>query len=127
MLITAILLITSALVFYTVGVWAEKIQGTLKPWHTVMFFIGLFFDTTGTLTMEAIAKSQQISMATAGFNLHSFTGLAAILLMMVHALWALWVLKKKDLSKNKTFHKFSLVVWCIWLIPFLSGAISKMM
>lgn len=127
MLITAIALITSALIFYTIGVWAEKLQGSLKPWHAFMFIIGLFFDTTGTLTMESIARSQEISMTTTGFNLHSFTGLAAILLMLVHSLWAIWVLKKKDSLQSKTFHKFSLFVWCIWLIPFLSGAISKMM
>ncbi len=126
MLFTAIVLITSALVFYTIGVWAEKLQGSLKPWHALMFIIGLFFDTTGTLTMETIAKTRQLSMTSTGFSLHSFTGLAAILLMLVHALWALWVLRKKDLAQNRTFHKFSLFVWCIWLIPFLSGAISKM-
>lgn len=127
MLITAIILITSALVFYTIGVWSEKIQGVLKPWHVILFGIGLFFDTTGTLTMEAIAKSQSISMTTAGFNLHSFTGLAAILLMLVHAVWAIWVLKKNDEKIKNTFHKFSILVWLIWLIPFMSGAVSKMM
>ncbi len=126
MLMLAIILITSALVFYTIGVWAEKLQGKLKLWHTVLFFIGLFFDTTGTLTMESIAKSNNISAAVVGFNLHSFTGLAAILLMLVHALWASWVLYKKDERQTKTFHKFSLLVWAIWLVPFLSGAITKM-
>lgn len=126
MLLTAIILITSALVFYTIGVWAEKLQGQLKLWHTAFFFVGLFFDTTGTLTMEAIARSQDISAVTTGFNLHSLTGLAAILLMFVHAIWAAWVLYKKDSNVNKTFHKFSLFVWLVWLVPFLSGAMSKM-
>lgn len=126
MLMLAIILITCALIFYTVGVWSEKLQGTLKLWHTVLFFIGLFFDTTGTLTMEAIARSENISAASVGFNLHSLTGLAAILLMLVHAIWASWVLYKKDTKQTKTFHKFSLLVWGIWLIPFLSGALTKM-
>lgn len=31
MLIYAIIFITLALVFYTIGVWSEKLQGTLKP------------------------------------------------------------------------------------------------
>jgi uncharacterized repeat protein (TIGR03987 family) len=126
MLQLAIVLITSALIFYSIGVWSEKIQGTLKVWHTVMFFIGLFFDTTGTLTMEAIAKANHVSTVTSGFNLHNFTGLAAILLMLIHAIWATFVLYKKDAKQSKQFHKFSLFVWCIWLIPFISGAISKM-
>lgn len=126
MLPLAIILITSALVFYTIGVWAEKLQGVLKPWHVGFFLVGLFFDTTGTLTMEKIASSENLSMVTNGFNMHSFTGLAAILLMLVHALWAIFVLYKKDEKQSKTFHKFSLFVWLIWLVPFLSGAISKM-
>lgn len=103
MLTLAIILITSALIFYTVGVWAEKLQGKLKLWHTVLFFIGLVFDTTGTLTMESIARSNQISAAAVGFNLHSLTGLAAILLMLVHAVWASWVLYKKMKGRPKPF------------------------
>lgn len=126
MLILAVVLITSALIFYTIGVWAEKLQGELKLWHTVLFFIGLFFDTTGTLAMESIAKNNNISAASVGFNFHSFTGLSAIVLMFIHAVWASWVLYKKDLLQTKKFHKFSLLVWGLWLIPFLSGLASKM-
>ena len=37
MLAAAIVIITLALVFYTIGVWAERIRGSSKPWHAVMF------------------------------------------------------------------------------------------
>ena len=33
----------------------------------------------------------------------------------------LFVLGKKNESLLRTFHKFSIVVWIIWLIPYLSG------
>jgi len=56
-----------------------------------------------------------------GINFHSVTGLLAILLMLFHALWATIVLKKNDEKAKASFHKFSIVVWTIWLIPFLSG------
>ena len=36
MLVYAILSITSALIFYSIGVWSEKIQGQLKKWHLVI-------------------------------------------------------------------------------------------
>ncbi|MGB3367900.1 MAG: HsmA family protein [Acidaminobacteraceae bacterium] len=120
----AIIFITSALIFYTIGVWAEKIQGQLKKWHIVVFFIGLFFDTTGTLAMERIARANQV--AELGFNIHGLTGLLAILLMLVHAIWATIVIKKDDTKLKANFHKFSMLVWLIWLIPFMSGAISKL-
>ncbi|MBM4129467.1 hypothetical protein FJ250_00345 [bacterium] len=41
-------LITLALVFYTVGVWAERLARYLKPWHVVAFWVGFVFDVGGT-------------------------------------------------------------------------------
>jgi uncharacterized repeat protein (TIGR03987 family) len=40
--------------------------------------------------------------------------------MFIHALWALIVLLKKDEQAILNFHKFSIVVWFIWLIPYFS-------
>lgn len=121
MLIYAIIAITLALVFYTIGVWSEKIQGGLKKWHLVLFYIGLVFDTTGTALMSKI-------VSTSGFvlNFHGITGLLAILLMLFHALWATVVLVKNDEKAKANFHKLSIIVWIIWLIPFISGAIFGM-
>ncbi len=117
MLIYAIIFITTALIFYTIGVWSEKIQGELKPWHLIIFWCGLIFDTLGTTEMSRIAKS--------GFqlNFHGITGMLAIVLMLFHAAWATFVLIKGDKKAKESFHKFSIVVWIIWLIPFVSGAI----
>lgn len=120
MLIAAIITITLALVFYTIGVWSEKLQGELKKWHLVIFYVGLVFDTTGTTIMSKIASG--------GFklNFHGITGLLAILLMLFHAIWATVVLFKDDAKAKANFHKLSIMVWIIWLIPFISGAIFGM-
>lgn len=120
MLIFAIISITLALVFYSVGVWSEKIQGVLKKWHLVIFWFGLAFDTLGTALMSEIAEG--------GFELsfHGVTGLIAILLMLFHALWATRVIVKNDEKSKVSFHKFSLLVWFIWLIPYISGMIFGM-
>ncbi|MCM0647738.1 TIGR03987 family protein [Clostridium swellfunianum] len=120
MLISAIITITAALVFYTIGVWSEKIQGELKKWHLGIFWAGLVFDTVGTTIMSKIASG--------GFklNFHGITGLLAILLMLFHAAWATVVLVKNDTKAKKDFHKFSIIVWLIWLVPFISGAVFGM-
>lgn len=120
MLLYAIISITSALLFYTIGVWSEKIQGELKKWHLVIFWVGLIFDTLGTTLMSKLAES--------GFklNFHGITGLLAIILMLFHAAWATVVLIKNDSKTKANFHKFSIVVWIIWLIPYVSGAIFGM-
>lgn len=113
-LIIAIVAIVSALVFYSIGVWSERLAGRLKIWHLVMFGIGLVFDTTGTTLMGKIAGKML-------FDIHGITGGLAILLMLSHAIWAAFVLIRKDEKAIQKFHKFSTFVWIIWLIPFFSG------
>lgn len=120
MLMYAIISITLALVFYTVGVWSEKLQGELKSWHLVVFWLGLVFDTFGTTIMSKIAGGGL------SFNFHAITGLLAIVLMLFHALWATIVLIKNDKKAKVNFHKLSILVWIIWLVPFISGAIFGM-
>lgn len=120
MLIYAIVFITSALIFYTIGVWSEKVQGELKRWHLFIFYLGLIFDTLGTTLMGKIAKGGF------EFNFHGITGLLAIILMLFHAIWATMVLITNDKKAKSNFHKFSILVWTIWLIPFISGAILGM-
>ena len=42
------IIISLALVFYSIGVWSERIQGKLKPRHLIFFWAGLLCDTWGT-------------------------------------------------------------------------------
>jgi uncharacterized repeat protein (TIGR03987 family) len=121
MLINAIIFINLAFLFYTVGVWSEKIQKKLKNWHLIVFWLGLVFDTLGTSFMAGIAKD--------GFKLdfHGITGILAIALMLIHVIWATWVMVSKNEKMQLNFHKLSFIVWIIWLIPFVSGAAFSMM
>lgn len=117
--ILSMILITLALVFYTIGVWSERLAGRLKGWHLIFFWGGLIFDTVGTGMMMEMA-----GRLTA--DLHGVTGLVAILLMLIHAIWATIVLVRKDERAILNFHKFSLVVWLIWLVPYFSGFFLSM-
>jgi uncharacterized repeat protein (TIGR03987 family) len=110
---TSTIIITLALVFYSIGVWSERIQGKLKPWHLVFFVLGLICDTWGTGLMLEMAGGLTT-------DIHGVSGLAAIILMFIHAVWALIVLLRKDEKMINNFHKFSLLVWFIWLIPYFS-------
>jgi uncharacterized repeat protein (TIGR03987 family) len=116
LMIASATLITLALVFYTVGVWAERIARYLKPWHVVTFWIGFAFDLAGTLHMHMMAEGQ--------FNLldaHTLTGQIALWLMLAHAIWATKVSRTGSEEQRRNFHRYSLVVWLIWLIPYFGG------
>lgn len=109
----SISVITLALVCYSIGVWSERLAGKLVPWHLAFFWLGLAFDTWGTGMMFEMAGGMV-------FDVHGVTGLIAILLMLVHAVWATLVLLRKDQKWIYSFHRFSVVVWAIWLIPYFS-------
>ena len=113
---TSTIIITLALVFYSIGVWGERISGSLKIWHLVFFWLGFICDTLGTGMMFEMAGGMT-------FDVHGLTGLLAIVLMLVHAIWATIVLVRKDERWINNFHKFSVVVWLIWLVPYLSPMI----
>lgn len=115
LLVTAGILITLALVFYSVGVWGEKIANYLKPWHVVSFWVGFAFDTSGTLAMDLLEPGFDWTSA------HTITGQIALWLMFIHAVWATIVLRRGDESARVRFHRFSLIVWTIWLVPYLGG------
>ncbi|MBI4810830.1 MAG: TIGR03987 family protein, partial [Ignavibacteriales bacterium] len=112
LLIIATVLITLALVFYSVGVWSERITRNLKHWHVAAFWAGFIFDVSGTSAMHWIAKGP--------FNLrepHTLTGQIALWLMLAHALWATFVVRKGSKAARTEFHRYSFIVWMIWLVP----------
>jgi uncharacterized repeat protein (TIGR03987 family) len=117
---TAIISMISALTLYTIGVWSERFAGRLKLWHLIFFWAGFVFDTTGTTLMGVMAGSIK-------FDFHGITGALAIVLMLGHAIWASAVLLLKQEKVIANFHKFSLVVWILWLIPFISGLAGAML
>ena len=119
-LIVAIVCMLLALTLYSVGVWSERFAGRLKVNHLLFFWLGWVFDTTGTTLMTTMAGKIE-------FSFHSITGALAIALMVGHAIWASVVLIQKQEKVLAGFHKFSTIIWAIWLIPFVSGLVVAML
>jgi uncharacterized repeat protein (TIGR03987 family) len=114
-------LITLALVFYSTGVWSERFSRYLKVWHVAAFWTGFMFDVSGTLAMTRLSKDP--------FNLlhlHTLTGQIALWLMLIHAIWATYVVRKGSENIRIRFHRYSLIVWMFWLIPYFGGMIMGM-
>ncbi len=121
MIILSTVLITLALVFYSTGIWAERIVRLLKPWHVVTFWTGFAFDVSGTLAMHKMADGE--------FHLlepHTLTGQIALWLMLAHAIWGTIVIRRGRSSMLVKFHRYSLFVWMVWLIPYFGGMMLAM-
>jgi uncharacterized repeat protein (TIGR03987 family) len=116
----AVIVINLALLFYSIGVWSERLQGRLKLWHTALFWMGLVCDTWGTGMMFDYVGGMS-------YDIHGISGLLAIILMLVHAIWATLVLVRKDEKMIVSFHKFSIFVWLVWLIPYFSPMVVEML
>lgn len=122
MVIFAAAVISLALVFYTIGVFAERRSGTLKPKHLALFWTGFVFDTTGTTVMTLVASAN----TGAGSQLHAITGGLALSLMLFHAVWATIVVIRGNNRSKANFHRLSICVWLFWLIPYTVGALIGM-
>jgi uncharacterized repeat protein (TIGR03987 family) len=109
-------LISLAFLFYSLGVWSERLARYLKAWHVAAFWTGFLFDISGTWAMHLIARGP--------FDLrapHTLTGQIALWLMMGHAIWATWVVRRGSEASRTGFHRYSLIVWLFWLIPYVGG------
>jgi len=104
----------AALACYSAGVWGAFFAEYLKPVHVVLFWLGFLCDLAGTELMRRLAGGLH-------WNLHAATGVAALGLMLGHALWASRVLIRRDLPRLRTFSRLSVTVWAIWLVPFITG------
>jgi len=115
------ILITLALVFYSLGIWAERIVKYLKRWHVIVFWVGFSFDVSGTFLMHLMSEGP--------FNLfdsHTITGQLALWLMLAHATWATIVVSRNNEKLRVKFHRYSIFVWLIWLVPYFGGMIMAM-
>jgi len=116
----AVIVINLALLFYSIGVWSERLQGRLKIWHTAFFWLGLVCDTWGTGMMFDFVGGMS-------FDVHGISGLLAIILMFIHAIWATLVLLRKDEKMIVSFHRFSIFVWLVWLVPYFSPMVAQLL
>jgi uncharacterized repeat protein (TIGR03987 family) len=112
----AVLFMVAALAFYSLGVWSAFIGKRLRPWHVGLFWAGVLSDTAGTDLMRRMAGGFH-------WSFHTATGAMALLLMFVHAIWGTLVLLNRGERSARAFHRASITVWTLWLIPFVTGMI----
>lgn len=121
-LVVPTIFMTLAFAAYTTGVWSERIARDLKPWHVAAFWLGWAFDAYGTRLMNLMREAGRRPEL-----VHSITGVSAFALMGIHAVWAAGVAFKGSREARAGFHRYSLVVWLLWLVPYFGGMIAGML
>lgn len=107
------MLFVIALVLYSIAIWSHRFQKTLHPWMIVVFQIGLMADISGTLFLCVAASTKWT------WSLHTISGLASLLIMTLHFVWALLAPINEKLEVY--FNRFSIYAWGLWLVAFISG------
>lgn len=118
-LIVPAVIMSLALVFYTTGVWSERVVRDLRGWHVALFWLGLGCDGYATTLMNRLA-----ALGEKPGLVHGVTGVAAFGLMALHAAWATWVLARGGRQAREDFHRYSMAVWALWLVPYVGGMIA---
>jgi uncharacterized repeat protein (TIGR03987 family) len=88
----------------------------------MLFWIGLVCDGTASWMMHRLVVAGQDPGI-----VHTITGFGAFGLMAVHAAWASWVLFRGTPEARRGFHRYSIIVWTIWLVPYFGGMIAGIM
>jgi len=112
----AIISMFLAATLYTIAVFGERAARILKPWHLGLFWLGLVFDTAGTTLMSQISGGWK-------WDVHGVVGLIAVALMLAHSIWASVALVLKQEGVLRSFRKFSVHVWALWMAAFISGVV----
>ena len=130
MFVLSTILISLALILYTLGVWAERRTGELRRWHVAAFAAGLTADISGTVLMSVIGNSGRptgIEKNPLLAQIMAVTGMLALVLMALHLAWAFVTMLRNRPNEKRTFHRFSIAVWAIWLIPYFTGMAAAML
>jgi len=115
---SGLLAVTLAFVFYTWGIWGAKRGGGIEARHVAFLWLGLVLDAGGTALM-----AMQIGYYR--MDIHGIIGTLAILLMLVSAVWATVARNKKDDAGTAAYLRASVWVWAFWLLPYFYGFIAN--
>ena len=118
-LIVPVLIVTAALLFYTLSTFINRPKRTLSLTNLTLYSIGLVCDILGTVLMSKASTAGTL------FTLHGILGYTVLGLMIVTVVWAWGLFKKKTYSK--AFRVFSLLAWLLWTALYIYGAVRPLL
>ncbi|MCC7258644.1 MAG: TIGR03987 family protein [Gammaproteobacteria bacterium] len=114
LILLSVVLITLALVLYSVAVWLNRRSRRLTVANIVIFWCAVAADTLATRLMGARVE-------TIRWDLHTISGYLALALMAALTLWGTVALLRRRDDWIATFHKLALPIWVIWVGSYITG------
>lgn len=114
MLVLAIILISLALILYSVGIWSNLIKKTVTKTALITQWTGSVFDISGNIAMILLFPGFSV-------NLHSILGLTVVGLMLIKAVTNTVFYVRNAGRDIAVVRIFGLVVWLLWVTEYFIG------
>jgi uncharacterized repeat protein (TIGR03987 family) len=110
----AIVLITLALVLYSIATWRNWRLKLLTTGHVILLWLAVIADTLATRMMAAYSTASRLSM-------HLVIGYAAVAMMAILTLVGTWAKSADREAVLHNFHRYLLPVWILWVLSYAAG------
>jgi hypothetical protein len=117
-LITGTIIVTGALVAYTLFIFTKQKKGVLTPLVLTLLTVGLFLDITATIVM--IIGSQNIPITP-----HGILGYSALTAMLVDTIliWRHWRSDKKSEPLSTGLQRYTWIAYSWWVLAYIAGGL----
>jgi EamA domain-containing membrane protein RarD len=119
-LMQAVIVVTFALIFYSIAVITEQRKGTISKRVLIFITAGIIFDIASTTLM--IIGSRKIPI-----TIHGFIGYSALLVMLIDTIliWQSWR-GNRGFLVSKGLNMYTRLAYSWWVIAYIAGAIIAM-
>ncbi len=117
-LTAATIIVTGALIAYSVFIFTKPKHGVLTPWVLTTLTVGLFLDMSATIVM--IIGSRNIPITP-----HGILGYSALAGMLVDTIliWRHWIRERKTAPISKRLQRYTWVAYSWWVLAYVAGAL----
>ena len=119
-LIKAVIVVTLALIFYSIAILTEQRKYSISKRVLTFLTAGVAFDISSTVLM--IIGSRKIPI-----TIHGLIGYSALLVMLTDTIlvWRFW-LKNRSTQVPRSLNLYTRFAYRWWVIAYIAGAIIAM-
>lgn len=119
-LIRAVVVVTFALIFYTIGVITEQRKHRISKFVLAFITIGVVLDISSTVLM--IIGSGKIPI-----TVHGFIGYSALAVMLIDTILIWWWWRNNpDTGVSMGLNMYTRIAYGWWVVAYVAGAVIAM-